>query len=167
MPGQATAYYADGTPVAPAELPAALDAGTAGYYADDSVSLVSPYGVTETVPGSEVADRLGKGYQVEGAARVARREEGLQYGTAGQAALALGEGALSGATLGVSDLVAAGVDPEYAREAAKRAEYQGTASMAGQVVGGLAPALLTGGTSLGIEGGVAATTTAGRIGLAA
>ena len=79
------------------------------------------------------------------------------WGGAGQEALTLGEGALSGATFGLSDklLTAAGA------ETAQRAETNPTARFVGELGGAIVPGLLSGGT--GAVGGLARAIPAGGL----
>src|SRR3990172_9025945 len=92
---QPQGYFEDGTPIPAEQLGQAISGGAAFFEKGARVSVVDPIGVTKRVDAAEVAGALSSGYQVEGASRVAGRERSIQYGTAGQAALALGEGARS------------------------------------------------------------------------
>ena len=89
-----------------------------------------------------------------------------KHGTVGQQAATVAEGAASGLTLGLSDLAASTVAPDYYAEAQKRRELNPLASMAGEGIGMVAPALLTGGGSLLAKGGLTAGKAAIKGGLA-
>jgi hypothetical protein len=90
--------------------------------------------------------KLGAGYRLASDEEVAKDLERQQYGEGfGSEAAAFGEGALSGATLGLSDVAARAISPEYAAELAKRREYNPTAAGLGEGAGILGATLLTGG----------------------
>lgn len=79
---------------------------------------------------------------------LAERERRRQYGEGlGNELAAFGESALSGATLGLSDMAAKAISDDYAEGLLARREFNPNAAMAGEVVGTLAPILATGGTS--------------------
>lgn len=89
---------------------------------------------------------------------VAAREAQRQHGEGiGNELAAFGEGALSGATVGLSDVAAKYVAPEYAAGLAARREYNPIAAGAGEVTGLVGSTLLTGGESLLAKGAAAAT----------
>lgn len=97
---------------------------------------------------------LGGGYRLASEEEVAADLERQQYGEGfGNEAAAFGESALSGATLGLSDVAARTISPEYAEELAKRREYNPTAAGLGEATGILGATLLTGGAG-GAGGGL-------------
>jgi hypothetical protein len=109
-----------------------------------SVNLVRPDGSVMTAT-REQADKLALlGYKLEGAESAAARlgEEGREqyYSTTGQKLKTAGEGLLRGATLGGSDYLI-GDDDTAARQ-----QYNPGIALGSEIVGGVAPMFLTGGT---------------------
>lgn len=98
--------------------------------------------------------------------RSQEQEDYRKYGGFGSAVQTAAESAVSGATLGLSDVVASGIAPDYYAERKKREEYNPNAAMAGEVAGIVAPALLTGGGSILAKGGLAAGKSAVKAGVA-
>jgi hypothetical protein len=122
------------------------------------IQVEKPDGTIDEVDAS-MADRLFSSAEMAGTALStpgALREQQLDqtYGGVGGGALAFGSRALSSATLGLSDAAVTGAADFIGRGDAVRealAESQArneTASFAGDVVGAVAPAVLTGGESL-------------------
>lgn len=113
--------------------------------ADEFVNVITPEGTVGHVPAAQV-QQLGAGYRVATPTEVksARLEE--EYGGVGHQALALGAGALGGATFGASDYLISRAD-EDARKAlaAYRQVYPGTV-LTGEIAGGLLGIGLSGGT---------------------
>jgi len=112
--------------------------------ADGRVYVVSPLGNLGTVDEAELP-ALGDGYQLATPEQVAKQIETEEYGDVGSQVAAGLEGAAQGATLGAYGAVAGLVDDGYDRERRLREEYNPVTSTVGQVVGAVAPALLSGG----------------------
>ena len=119
----------------------------------ETVSIVDRYGLQREVPVEVAQEEIALGAELESPEAQAARLEAEQYGGLEQQALAAGEGALSGATLGLSDVaLAEGLGDEYRAARAARERVNPLASGAGQVVGTVAPLLLSGGTSAAARG---------------
>lgn len=71
-----------------------------------------------------------------------RRADVIKYGTGWAPIQTAAESAVSGATLGLSDLAASAVAPNYYAETQKREQYNPNAALAGEITGIVAPALL-------------------------
>jgi hypothetical protein len=98
---------------------------------------------------------LGSGYRVASEEEVAADLRRQEYGEGfGNELAAFGEGALSGATIGLSDVAAKALAPEYAEGLALRREYNPTAAGVGEGVGVLGATLLSGGAAGAAEAGV-------------
>lgn len=121
------------------------------------VNVVRPDGSVASVPEESVAALERLGYRREEAAEATRRagEEATAayYDTPSQKAIAFGEGALGGATLGLAELA---LDDQVSRE---REEHLGGWKLGGEVFGTVATALATGGS--GAVGSTARATPAG------
>jgi hypothetical protein len=124
-------------------------------------------GSLASVPAEQLESFLNEGRgSLASSVDVARREEEKKYGEGvGNVAATFGESALSGATLGLSDVAARYVAPEYAADLAKRREYNTTAAGLGEATGIIGATLLSGGT--GALGGAARVATAPTRGLIA
>jgi len=160
---QAQAYYADGkTPIPESELDAALQAGQANYRKDADVIMKDDSGRVEVVKGSDVGKWLGSGFKVELPSTQERQTFAEEHSTAEQQAIGYLEAGGRGLTGGVSDagLVALGVDP---RGIKGRRENLSVGAMLAELGGAVAPALVSGGSSLAARG----ITGIGRAGLAA
>ncbi len=119
----------------------------------ETVSIVDRYGLQRDVPIEVAQEELELGAQLESPEAAQARLEAAEYGGLDDAALALGEGALSGATLGGYDLLASEIGgDEYRAGRAARDRYNPLASTAGEVGGAIAPLLLSGGTSAAARG---------------
>lgn len=109
------------------------------------INMVRPDGTTVSVPANKLASFLYLGYREEGGhesvERLTLEAEKEYYSGTGQQVLAGVEGVASGLTLGLADLA---MDDEATR---KRAAYNPKTRLAGEIVGGVAPALFTGGES--------------------
>jgi hypothetical protein len=116
--------------------------------APSRVNLVDPTGAIVNADRGDVDGLLSDGYSVASPELVQSELERQQYGEGlGNQAAAFGEGLLSGATVGLSDVAAKAIAPEYAERLAKRREYLPTEAMVGEGVGILGSALLTGGAT--------------------
>jgi hypothetical protein len=118
----------------------------------DRVWVFDPNGNLGSIPSERLGEALANGYRAPGSkeevyagkqkADVAAESETLLGQTQ-----AFGESALSGATLGLSDAVLRDVKgKDYAQRAALRRETG--AGQTGEIVGAVAPALVSGGASL-------------------
>ena len=156
VPTVPQAYAPTGEPVQIDHSQAAqlFQQGHIGYKTGTSIPVVSPYGEVGSVPSEQLRDALGAGYKLDTPDLQYQRFAESKYGTGGQAALATGEAALRGATLGLSDVAAKqlGFDTEAMR---LRKEVNPFASGAGEFAGILGPALLSGGVSALGEGAAA------------
>lgn len=146
---------AQGNPIADDQLSAAWQQGAAHVQAGTKVPMVNEKGLPVLVPAEHVAAARERGYAPQTQAE--HREIAIQkeHGGLGGQAAAFGEGALSGATLGLSDYAAAKIAPEYAQGLKERREANPISAGVGQAVGVVAPALVTGGAGAAAEGGEA------------
>ena len=136
----------------PVDVPAPVTTGDGRAY----VRLNS--GAIASVPPEQLSAFVAEGRgSLATPEEVAANEERKQYSGAGSAAAAFGEGALSGATVGLYDAAAKAIAPEYAEGLAKRREYNETAAGIGEGVGIVGSTLLTGGESLLAKGAAAAS----------
>jgi hypothetical protein len=123
----------------------------------DKVNLVSPQGNVVAIDAAAVPSLEAQGWRVEGAGAEAQRVTGEvleeQYGGTGGALLAGAEGVLRGATFGLSDIALAD------RATMLREQVNPGAALGGELLGAVAPSLLSGGT--GAVGTVARLTPAG------
>lgn len=142
-----------------AETLARVQTGELQLAPDEFYDVVGPNG-HEYVPGSEVQDRLAAGYQLQDPLATRERRQEFQdearYGDSPLAAGALG--AARGVTFGLSDVVADAVGAERAVDQFR--ERNPLASTIGEIGGAVAPALLSGGTSLAASGAKAGGTAA-------
>lgn len=124
---------------------------------DDVVNLVDDHGRTITAPADQAGSLVAQGWRSEQAGDAAQRvsDEARHetYGGVVGGAAAFGAGALSGASLGLSDLALSGLG--YGDDVQALRDEHPYAAGAGQLAGALAPALL------GDEAGLANFTPAG------
>jgi hypothetical protein len=139
------------------DIPSAEQAG----YTIEAGQEVTTEGLmgTKSATRSEeagIAAAAGKGIETAEVRREREREERLDeaYSGVGYGAAALGLGAARGLTLGASDILARDLGAEG--EVAAIQEERPGLSLAGEVAGAVAPALLSGGSSL-VARGLAAT----------
>lgn len=123
-----------------------------GVVRDGQVQMVDEIGRLSEVPVDELHSALAKGLAPASAAAVKAADIEKERGTFGQQALTLGEAALSTATLGGSDFLGAELSPEWAQATKERREVNPNVTLAGEIVGAVAPALASGGTSLAAKG---------------
>ncbi len=124
------------------------------------VPVVYPGGDIELVDEADLDQAAAAGGRLEAPEETAAREEAAQYGTIGETVKGLGEQALSGATLGLSDVALSEIGgDEYRGARAARERQLGGLGTAAELVGAAAPLLLSGGTAAPVSGGV----TAGRL----
>lgn len=109
------------------------------------VYVVSPMGEIGTVDEAELPT-LGAGYRLAPQSHVSQAIEAEEYGDVGSQVGAGLEGVAQGATLGAYGAVAGAVSDDYDRERRLREEHNPYTALAGNVVGAVAPALLSGGT---------------------
>lgn len=120
-----------------------------------ATAIVDPQGRVVEADAANIPRLLDSGYRLANDQEIQTEHERQQYGEGfGNEAAAFGEGALSGATVGLSDLAAKYVAPEYAADLAKRRQYNETAAALGEGAGVLGATLVSGGL-LG-EAGLAA-----------
>lgn len=114
------------------------------------VNLVSPDGRVVSVDQSAVKDLTFLGYRPESFQEGVEREEERaireRHGGEGSQVMAAVEGGLAGLTFGVSDIV---LDDEATRT---RAQLYPKTRFAGELVGAIAPAFLSGGATAGASG---------------
>lgn len=125
-----------------------LQTGAFGVRSDKPVNLVDESGAIVNADAQHLPDLLGSGYRLASDHEVAADLERQQYGEGLGNELAAGaEGVARGATMGLSDVAAKALAPEYAEGVAKRQEYNPISAGMGEGAGILGSALLTGGGS--------------------
>lgn len=131
------------------QLSAAVQSGTLSAKPGTRVHMLDATGRPVTVAAEEAGQALAAGYQPEPSAAVEARATSKRYGTAGQKAITAVEGAGRGLTFGLSDIVASELGgDEYRASALARQRENPITAGAGEVAGALAPALVSGGSSL-------------------
>lgn len=112
------------------------------------VNVVDAYGQAAAVPEEQALAVLQSGGRLEAPEETASRVEQEKYGTVGQQAITAGESALSGATLGLSDVGLSEVlGDEYRTERAARERVNPLIATGSEVAGAIAPLIASGGTS--------------------
>jgi len=139
------------TEVADAQLGEVVAAGGSEVASDARVPVVLADGSVGTVPQASLAATLDGGARLASAAEVSEAERQATYGTVGQQALTAGEGLARGLTVGLSDVAAAGLGADTEAMRARR-EVNPLAAGGGEVVGAVAPLLVSGGGSAGAQG---------------
>lgn len=123
--------------------------GLYGFAPGQRVNIVGPDGAANSIDAAEVPTALQGGYQLEGASQSQERLTQEKYGEGvGNELKAAAEGAARGLSFGLSDqmLTKGGFSsPEALRERKERNE---ASSIGGEVIGNVAPMLLSGGGSL-------------------
>lgn len=110
------------------------------------IYVIDPMGELGTVDEATLPT-LASGYQLAPQSYVEQAVQADEYGDIGSQAAAFGEGAAQGATLGLYGAAASALaGDEYDRERRLREQHNPVTSVAGNVVGAVAPALLSGGT---------------------
>lgn len=115
---------------------------------DDLVNVVSPEGNVEAVPTAAIPGLEARGYRTEStgeqAQRVTEAQQEESYGGVGGALQTGVEGALRGATFGVSDVLVG--DLVGGEAASMRRLVNPGSALTGEIGGALVPGLLSGGT---------------------
>lgn len=124
--------------------------------------LVARGNETGTVDPSQVGAALANNWRIVDAGEAAAVDLKREESTASAQALALGESALSGATVGLSDVALAGMGIADPKRMRARREAAGGLATAAELVGATAPLLLSGGSTAGLQG----AGTAARLGAA-
>lgn len=146
-----TLYDRQGNPVeaTDAEAPAMLASGEYGVPKGAQVPVFSPDGQLGSVPGEKIHEAQAAGYTLATADDVAKADRAEKYGGVGGGLAAAGLEGLYTATLGASDVVGSAVGGQAFKEARKGyREENPNASLAGGVILGLAPALISGGATV-------------------
>lgn len=166
----------------PAKAEQDLLSGALELRTDVPTALVDPRtGALVDADAPNVQKLLEGGYRLAAASEVAKEDERLKYGVGvGNELAAFGEGGLSGATLGLSDVAAKALDADYAAGLAKRREYNPISAGLGEAAGVIGSMAVTGGAAgaigapargvmrlgqgiaEGIEGAVGATSVLGK-----
>src|SRR3990167_3672723 len=149
---QAQAYDAAGNALAPEVAADAVAKGQGFFQQGAKVYAKNARGELVTV---DAADAAKPGYRVLGQDELAAEHARLKYGQGvGNVAKATVAGAARGLTLGASDAVATAIGGEGTREALEGLRAANPiASAGGEVAGAVAPLVLSGGTSAGVQGG--------------
>ncbi|HEX6272928.1 MAG TPA: hypothetical protein VFZ53_07810, partial [Polyangiaceae bacterium] len=130
---------------------------------DGKAHMFDETGTPVTVDEQEVATALAAGFAPQTRDEYEARAIEKERGTLGQQALTAAEGAVRGATFGLGTAALAELGGEEYRQAAlERAAVNPKTSVAGEVAGAIAPALVSGGA--GGVGAVARATPAGLAG---
>lgn len=145
------------------ELQSAMESGNYSFPPGSTVAMVRSDGTAGTVPSDQIQTALAKGFKFEDEGATHERVMEHTYGSA-PITSAL-EGAARGLSFGISDWMLA--KGGYTSEEAIRERMQRNpvAAVGGEIVGALAPALLTGGSSA--AGSAAATGARGALAAAA
>ncbi len=121
------------------------------------VGVVDRYGIAEDVPDEQAAAILAEGGRLQTPEELQAQVEAQQYGTLGETVKGLGESALSGATLGLSDVALSELGGDEYREARAARERQlGGLGTVAEVAGGVTPLLLSFGATAPAQGALAA-----------
>lgn len=138
----------------------ALLSGNFSFRKGETVNFVSPEGKTFNLPTEEALKAIKMfDYKYETSDQKNKRQLEKEYG--GQNAQTALEALGSGLSFGAYDHFMKGFDPEYAERMQKRKEVNPFASAGGNIVSVVAPAMLSGGSSLLAKG--AAKTAPGLI----
>lgn len=116
---------------------------------EGQVDVVNPIGRVVQIPANRLQQALGEGYQQATPTEVAAQQLKNEYGGLGHQALALGAGAASGLTFGLSDVIVSKADEDARRALAAYREVHPGTVMAGEILGGIGGIALSGGTGLG------------------
>lgn len=139
-------FDAQGKPLTGAALAQAWHAGTAHVAEGSAVHMLDENGDLRLVPAERVQAARSKGYQPAPEKLVAEHQLQKEHGGAAEQTLAGGEGLARGATLGLSDVALnAALGDDYSKRAGERKEANPYTAGASQLVGAIAPSLVTGG----------------------
>lgn len=139
-------YFKDGTPIPQDQVAEAIKGGTA--FADKSkpVHMLDDTGSPVVVNPEDYGQAVSAGFQLEDPSAVAERQIRKERSTIGQQAISAAEGAARGATLGLSDVAATKVlGDDYRKAADERRKVNPLTAGGSEIVGAVAPALLSGG----------------------
>lgn len=122
----------------------------------DTVNIIGVDGMVIPVAADQVPRMLARGYKVETPEQSSERavDENKQefYNSPGQVARTVGYGLARGASLGLSDLALVGADIASPEDLRSQKKYHPGISTGAEIVGAVAPALLSGGSSAGASG---------------
>lgn len=143
-----------GKTIADEKLAEAASTGQLRAMPGTRVHFVDTTGRPVTVDAEEAGQALDAGFTPESSSSVLERERQKQFGTIGQKAITAAEGVGRGVSFGAYDAIATGLGgEEYRRNAESRQAVNPLTAGAGELVGAIAPALLTGGASAEVSGG--------------
>ena len=137
----------------------AVLSGNYGLRKDLKVGVISPEGIAGTVSPKELPEALKSGFKYE--TGVEREKRKLREAAEQQVGITALEGLASGASLGLSDKIETeifGVDP---KEIEARKEANPGTRITSEIVGAVAPNLVTGGTTTAGKAAAAAVKTLG------
>lgn len=135
---------AEGNAIADDDIGAALESGNLYAMPGTRVNMRGRDGVPVTVPAEQAGEALAAGMVPELGSSVSARREREEFGGAGQQAIAGLEGAARGLSFGLSDVLATGIGGEsYRRGAEARQRINPITAGATEVLGAVAPAVLT------------------------
>lgn len=147
---QPQAFTAEGAPIAPEHVAAAVASGNAFFQKGAKVIARGANGRLVTVDPEDAAH---PGLSVVSPAELAELNEKRQYGKGlGNTAAAAAAGAARGLTLGASDAAARALSPDTADSLAALQRQQPVASTLGEIGGVIVPSLFTGGAAGEVEG---------------
>jgi hypothetical protein len=135
-------------PLGESEAASAILSGKAGFPKGTEVPMVNPRGDKVGVPAEQVGDALSGGFKIEPLAEQRARAEKQYYQSTGEQIKAGAEGTARGVTVGLSDFVGTATGLMDKEDAAKRKKYNPEVAIGSEVVGAVAPALFTGGSSV-------------------
>ena len=110
-----------------------------------AVNLIAPDGSAVNADAEHVESLLAEGYKQASDSDVRAHADALEYGDVGSQIAAGLEGVAQGATMGAYGAVGGLISDDYDAERRKREQYNPGTALAGNVVGAVAPALLSGG----------------------
>ncbi len=147
-----------GAPISDEKLGSALQSGELRALPGTRVHLLNTDGLPVTVSAEEAGEALAAGMVPESSAAVQARQQRKEFGTVGQQALAGVEGAARGLSFGLSDVATTALGGEgYRRNALARQQANPITAGATEILGAVAPAVLSGGATASATAGRALT----------
>lgn len=140
------------TEVADSQLGEAVASGGFDVSSDAMIPVVSQDGTVGTVPQSSLRAMIDNGGRLASAVEVDAARRQAEFGTLGQQARTVAEGAARGLTLGLSDVGAEALGADMEAMRARRDENP-MAAAGSEVAGSIAPLIFSDGASTLVQGG--------------